>query len=368
MIPAVAAFGRTIARRCLTAVVPYIFLLLTGSASKAVSNFCPSGTCDIANPVFVNVYWDSSEAQWNSDIKATDPSATVFRLEAITVAICRSSYFSQMTQYSIQSCSILPGLVEAGCGPPPPDLDQAHSHIVDFATCVMTSLPALDPGSTILNVLLPPQTVPASPTAHFCSASNGQHDKYGSPVEVTFIPTNAACNSNIASITGALTHEMVEATTDPVPASPTEWKVPFKDGEIADLCENSQFRYRPFLYGLVSEYFSNSPQNGCDPGELVLNPNIAKVTACGSGHGTRISISGTLYSPPWDLVNDANGSTTMFLQAAVSGSHSFSAGGITNFPPDLVKLGHVTWSPADDSVVIDGFGAGCGVSRAQCQP
>jgi len=34
--------------------------------SVAVSNFCPSGTCDIAHPIYVNVYWDTSVQQWNS--------------------------------------------------------------------------------------------------------------------------------------------------------------------------------------------------------------------------------------------------------------------------------------------------------------
>src|SRR5581483_7897722 len=113
--------------KSLARAICFLLFLLTGSALKAVSNFCPSGTCDIANPIYINVYWDSSENQWNVDIAASDASATVSRIDALTKAVCHSAYFSQLTQYSVQSCATRVSIVENGCGPPPSDIDQAHN-------------------------------------------------------------------------------------------------------------------------------------------------------------------------------------------------------------------------------------------------
>src|SRR5690242_11601625 len=168
--------------------------------SVAVSNFCPSGTCDIAHPIYVNVYWDTSVQQWNSDISVNDPSATVDRIDALTDAICHSAYFSQLTQYSVTSCKTLPSIVENGCGSIPSDLDKAHDKLGDFGACVISHHPDFDLDRTILNVLLPPQVAPASATSDFCKNFSGEHDKYGSPVELTFNPTNSKCNSGIGGI------------------------------------------------------------------------------------------------------------------------------------------------------------------------
>lgn len=52
----------------------------------------------------------------------------------------------------------------------------------------------------------------------------------------TIIPTTAACLSSVAGVTSALTHEMVEAFTDPDPNSISGWGVPF-GAEIGDLCD-----------------------------------------------------------------------------------------------------------------------------------
>lgn len=346
--------------------VSFLFLLLGAIPATPVSNVCVSGTCDITDPIFVNVYWDSSVSQWDTDIAATDPSATVLRLDAITAAICHSNYFAQLRQYGINSCSVAPSIVEAGCGPIPNDLNQAHDQLGAFASCVVANHPEFDTARIILNVLIPPQVVPKPITVDvlgetftvnlWCTDSNhtnGEHDKYSSPVAVTFIPTNSLCNQSqsvtgVRSITGVMTHEMVEATTDPVPASPSGWKV-LADGEVADQCENLQPRANQFLYGLVALYFDDNA-NGCttsgvgNPPGAAPTADTATVTACGSGKHMRITVTGTTIEPvPWDVVNSGNGGLkTMFLQGAVGSK--FNAGGFWNFPPDSVGFGPISWT------------------------
>jgi hypothetical protein len=59
--------------------------------ASAVINFCLSGTCDIDNPIYVNVYWDKSKDQSDADIRVADPSATVDAIDALTNAVCGSS-------------------------------------------------------------------------------------------------------------------------------------------------------------------------------------------------------------------------------------------------------------------------------------
>lgn len=352
--------GSLLTRAPFAIFVSLVLTVLGGLPAKAVSNFCPVGTCDISDPVYVNVYWDSSEAQWDIDIASNDPSATVRRIDALTGAICHSNYFAQLHQYDIHSCTVHPSIVETGCGPPPPDLYHAHAMIGSFASCVMSIHPDLDADRTILNVFLPPQIIPPN-DSEFCAKSkpNGQHDKYGSPVAVTFIPTNSACNdpgmTGIQSISAVLTHEMVEATTDPIPASITGWKVAFGN-EIGDECEKLNPFAFSFLYGMVALYSANnlySPNNpkGCttagvgNPPAPVPppTPQSAAITACGAGKHMRITLSGSSIEPaPWDIAGMNGGSRTLYLSGAIASK--FTVGGFWNFPADTVGFGPISWT------------------------
>jgi hypothetical protein len=236
--------------------------LLVPQSAKAVSNFCPFGTCDITSPVYVNVYWSQN---WSAAVTASStPDMTTARIDALTESLIQSGYFSGLQQYSVVSENfIMPSIVEGNCGSPPGDLDTAHSQLGAFATCVVDLNPSLNNGNTILNVFLPPQTVPIA--GHdFCSKDIGEHDQYGSPVEVTFLPTNSGCNGSISTLFATMSHEMVEAATDPNPKSPTGWKI-IGDGEVADQCQNMGAPGADFLFASVQSYFSNSV-NGCTTG------------------------------------------------------------------------------------------------------
>jgi hypothetical protein len=366
--------------RALWSIAISLILVLTALPAKAVSTICPGdiSSCVITDPVYVNVYWDTSEQQWNSDIIANDKNATVGRIDLLTAAICHSNYFNGLFQYDIHSCSTQQSIIESGCGPPPSDLDQAHSKLGDFTTCVMSTHPSLDPQRTILNVFLPPQTAPASPNSDFCKKDLAEHHRYGPPwitfpssVEATFIPTNSSCSRLIAKISETLTHEMVEATTDPSGF----WGWQSIQGEIGDQCENLIPRSSPFLNGLVSLYFSNEftawtgAANACTNSEVNSSqPNqTANVSVCGSGKNARITVSGSFDPSPWDLANGVKGgSRTLFLQGAVSGSHNFTFGDLSGFwnsPADMVGFGPVSWTSNYAGPSCAGT---CGTAEAKC--
>jgi hypothetical protein len=375
-----------------------LVLLLLPHDANAVSNICPSGTCDIADPIFVNVFWDTSVKQWDIDIKQSDPSATVERIDLLTQALFHSKYFVKLSQYSITNTTNLhnlPSFVANTCGPPPITIDQAFEQMHSFAWCVMSAHPELIPGRTVINLFLPPQVAPSSPTAKFCNGlpdgSVANHDQYDSyplfvfkgvviyaPVEIAVIPTNAACNPSIAKILQSATHEMVESATDPNPSSPTGWKVfgTSKD-EVADQCEDSTAANVPFLYGRVATYFSDS-DNTCmafSRAPPIPAPVVVNSSVCGSGSDMQITLTGSFgdafSGAPWDLVTTPASypapaaSRTLYLQAAISGTtHSWLGGNFAGFPPDSVGLGKITWKALggnSDSIVVSGFDSHYGI-------
>jgi hypothetical protein len=361
----------------------FLALFLYSGPARAIGNFCPSGTCDITDPVYVNVYWDDSVDKWNTDIAQSDPSATVARIDVLTQALAHSQYFAGLAQYSVTSVTVAQSIVANGCGAPPANIDQAFAQMNTFAGCIFTAHPTFIPGQTILNVFLPPQVVPASATAEYCKTANANHDQYLYPVgfaddqivyafvQVAIIPTNIACNKSLTSVLELTTHEMVEAATDPVPFSPTGWKN--FGTEIADACEHTKAKNAPFLFGRVSTYFSNAT-NGCVA--FPVSPlSVASSKVCGSGSNMTMTLTGAFgdvhSGAPWDLTTTPAAypapasSSTIYLQAVVSGSHAWSAGNVMGFPPDIVSLGKITWKAvggSGDTIVINGFDSHYGVA------
>src|SRR5215471_13006760 len=194
-------------------------------AQSVANNFCwGNGTCDIATPNFVNVYWDSSLAQWDTDVAATTTDMHHANIDALTEAIVRSQYFSALTQYSVTSVTMGQSIGAGGCLAAPATLDKAREKLQDLANCILKHYPSLNNGNTILNVFVPPQSMPASNTADFCTKYAGEHGQYWTPVGITFLPTSASCNKSLDNLMKTTTHEMIEAATDPNPPSPTGWK------------------------------------------------------------------------------------------------------------------------------------------------
>lgn len=381
----IAGIGPPKARRSYVKfIAAALFMVSCASLSSAqgVGNFCPDsifgGTCDITNPVYVNVYWDTSEQQWDQDeIAVGQGDMLSARIDALTNAITHSNYFLGLSGYSVVSATFLRSVAVGDCAPLPftiqPPNNYLNKQMQAVANCVLAANPDLNPSTTILNVFIPPQVVPTSPTADYCTKFNGDHDQFWSPVGMTRIPTHPTCNSNIAALFATLTHEMVEAATDPVPASPTGWKV-FGGGgcdEIGDLCRCPGGRVAPrptFLYALISEYWVNG-MNACFSPSLVSvppgsTPTISVSSISGSGQSTTFSLTGPSLAganvgAPWDLKGGNFGGQTLYLQALVAhpGQAMWSAGNIEGMPPDLVGFDSIAWSDNGTTVniTVNGF-------------
>ena len=382
-----------------------------------LGNFCPSGTCDIAAPVYVNVYWDSSVSQWNTDVAATSADMTVDRIDALANSLVHSQYFSFLAPYSVTSISMGATVIASSCGPPPTTINSIINHpnneAANFANCVLANNPGINPSTTILNVLLPPQSGAGSPSTDFCKSVNGihnigDHDLYGSPVEMAIIPTNSACNGSLSGLFRAMTHEMVEAATDPNSKSPTGWKVPFGD-EIGDICEGfpnsqaaspanpaTQVSQQPFLFAVVSTYYSvarswsdwfafpsTQDLGNCMPlppasvasfstNGTTSSPFGAQIdwaAACGAGSQMGLAMQVENFGPtPWDLVANQS-KATVFLNVGVDatkrGGGTWSAGQIHGAPPDGVTFNGIRWGSPNATgktiVQVTGFGGTYGV-------
>jgi hypothetical protein len=352
------------------------WLMLTGVAQAKVGNWCPSGTCDIAHPQIVNVFWDKNEATWNQDIAAIDKTATVQRIDTALQAIVKSVYLDELAQYSVTGAVILPPIVDTTCRALPDSIDAAISLVPGslgnplplgepvgyYADCLLAHHPEIDRSRAILNIFLPPQVKPLA-GGHFCTGhGTAGHNQYGpaSNVAIAVIPTATDCfdknqPASITTIVARTTHEMVEAATDPNPHSPTGWD------EIADPCEDAGNYTSPFLWAEIHGYWSNKA-NGCISAledAVPQKPQIDKATACGNAGSVRFELDGTFSQPPWDLQSSGHGGDrTIFLNAKVSGTHNWSAGNFLNVPPDPVGLGKIDWkvdSHGKGSVIIHGF-------------
>jgi hypothetical protein len=260
----------------------------------------------------MNVYWDTSPEQWDLD---AGPGLKRADIDQFVTTIISSSYFTDLKEYNVTSIDYRPSTTVSTCGPVPNNIDQALANMGNFANCVMSLVNSaapnfLDPNAAILNVFLPPQTVPSSQTADFCAKYSAEHDKFGSSVEVTVIPTATACTNGFASSAlGILSHEMVEAATDPVPQSPTGWKQPFWQGgqEIADICDSLPETSFPPPNGAVVQYWSDQ-ENNCVTGVDGSNLGVRALLRSGNSAVTPFKPHVVSAACPNCATNIGNGS------------------------------------------------------------
>jgi len=359
-----------------------VLLLSTLLCNKAmvgnIGNFCPIGTCVIDNPVYFNVYWDP---QWDSDVQAAGrPDLLSARIDALTMALINSAYFSQLTQYKVYSAQMGPSIKPA-CGPPPPSMDAVVANgnrlLNNFVECVVESNPGLtsffNSGNLILNIYIPPTTLPGK-------WGTGADHKLIQSVAIALLPTNQTnFNGNVSRVLEITSHEMVEAATDPNSGSPTGYKIiGSSQGEIADVCSPSAVF--PFLgvgpsfagatiqngvtngqYTGVTQYWSNNAHNCVIPFDMTpptINPNPQ---VCGWGKNTHITLSGILGPRPWDLISNQFNGQTLYVQASIAhGNNTWNAGN-TVLGGDIVGFGSVNWTPGTpDTITIGGFDSNYG--------
>jgi len=353
--------------RLLSAVAAFCVLLaISPSAHAGVG--CGRAHCGKSSPTFINVYWDTSAATWDSDAAAIGPGVSEGQIDAFTAALVHSTYFSKLNQYSptgVFTASILPSTTATTCGAPPPDVDTAHSKMGTFMSCVMTLNPAIT-GDMIVNVFLPPQTVNTS----FCNTVSGRmghaaarHDVtgVGGQPAYTFIPTTAACTGNATNVYVALSHEMVEAATNPYlgAAGWQEWTPPYR--EIGDFCDGSAIPTpptTPFLFGAVQQYWSNA-DNACVTGFASTSPlTVTSATICGTGHGMQLVLNGNFGAAPWDFASSPSRSS--YLSVGIAGADNWTAFDFGGRPTGMVGLGSLSWSRGggpggSDQIEIVGF-------------
>jgi hypothetical protein len=363
-------------------------MLATRCLAHGVGNFCLGGPCIPSQETIINLYWDSSVSAWDTH---AGKGLTVGEIDAFTGALLNSTYFLQLKQYHVDQILMGPTLTAGDCSATPSaaaqpaNVDAAiNGGINALITCIAQTNPTLKRvSSAIINVFLPPQVL----NTGFCNPQPGGHfDGYHDATSFgnlswTIIPTVPACNKGFDEVTAALSHEMVEAATDPLPQSPSGWKV-FPLGrnggdEIADLCEGVKPQsFTPFLGGRAALYWSNS-DNACVEGFVMTSaPSISNASVCGSGRSMQITLRGSFGPPPWDVTSNTEGNLSLYIRARIAPPTSahrlwWNAGSPLGAslnplePPQPVGFAKVTWTQGTgpggvDEIKISGFDASYG--------
>src|SRR5262245_9556359 len=91
--------------RCVT-MLALVLVTATQTTAQSFSSSCISQDgkapeeCVITRPKILHLYWNLSGAAWDTDVGA---SLTRARLDGHMLALTRSTYFSQLSQYSISA-------------------------------------------------------------------------------------------------------------------------------------------------------------------------------------------------------------------------------------------------------------------------
>lgn len=232
----------------------------------------------MANPIYVNVYWD---VNWNLD-HANMPKETI---DAVTQAVIGSNYMAGLAEYGFKSASFGGGfLPDKAClaAPRAPDtvgfyVPGAGDSIAAFIDCERTKGPALfRQPNVVLNVILPKNSLESDFfSQNFCNGDGTaagwhyhgtQSNLFTDSAPFTIVLANPKCigSGGVAGLMEILTHEMVEAATDPSPFDvsiiPPHIGVSLGD-EVGDLCEKHPSDF-PLGTGfvMVSSYWSNAFQ------------------------------------------------------------------------------------------------------------
>jgi hypothetical protein len=236
----------------------------------------------LTNPQFVHIYFQGDN----------DPAAPVAEIKAFYAGLGASAYWSPLQEY--------------GVGAPLPavgvDLSEAAPPTIDDSTIQLWIVSEIDAGhlpqpteNTVYAINYPlGTTVTYGSQATSCQNFGGYHSdlQAGSMlIAYAVIPRCAPPDrTELQQLTGAASHEMVEASTDPWPdydpgyaysdQAHVFWAEATGGTEIGDLCLNdpeAYFQFPDFAY-LVQRYWSNEAADaGHDPcvpdypGEVFFN-------------------------------------------------------------------------------------------------
>lgn len=301
----------------------YLFLFLGLIQSVQAQNKTAHIDQPISSPTYVNLYWDSS---WDADNQFL-PKGTI---DGITQEIIQSSYFKGLSEYGVSSVSFGGGfLPEPSCPSKAPDrvgfYDPFAVSIAGFIQCEHdVGPPVLRQNNVIYNVILPPSAResdffstnfcngPGTPVAwHYHGLEDtplwpfGAGPFSGQPI-YTIVHTNFACGGYIG-LFFSLTHEMVEAATDPYPIDisiiPPHINIATQN-EIGDFCEGANVTIfgdgsdstplagAPWGITNITAYWSNAQQKCIGLADTTA-PLIANVVVSNWGSLSAFNISGS---------------------------------------------------------------------------
>jgi hypothetical protein len=364
----------------------------------------------IAAPVFVNLYWDAS---WDED----NPAMTQEQLDAFTAALLRISYFSGLTEYGVGTPAYGGGFLPSpGCYQKAPPFvgyyDPVNSSIIGFLQCELDKGGIPQGDSVIYNILLPAGSIESdfAGARKMCTGSNPvawhfhqtpySFNGVAALIAAGFdlvltggvdgglsgllailggvsggpVYTIESADPSCGNVLNSLTHEMVEASSDPFALVDAIFNT---NNEIADLCASAS-SLAPFVpdalnpanaialgnppntFALPSvimlpRYWSNAQQRciGGDLTNLPLGPGQnGALTATQSGEGALMQIQvqgvgfGTL--PAGFSLPLTNNSPYVAVQ---NNSEKWQAGNILNDDPFQVNV--ASWT--DTQVLLNGF-------------
>jgi hypothetical protein len=255
-----------------------------------------------------NLYWDTS---WD----AHNPGApTVEQLDDFTSKVTSSGYMAKLGQYGFTSASFTGSdMASSSCPMPPSGSNIDYFALSGWILCMKHSTPA---SSTDLWMVYVPPTVGFNELGFSSCRSGSGSQSFAAFHALTLpsiIPLDSAqifgvvmtqCTGGLDRTTTSASHEIVEATTDPVPG--TEWIdhsvagflglnliALYTAGEASDLCDGvpgspvSPPPLGPARIGggvyAVDFYWSNS-DGACVPlpDTLTVNATGLPATATGS--------------------------------------------------------------------------------------
>lgn len=379
-------------RRLFALALTTLAAVLLASAQPARAADIPTNdvTLDMENVVplvypfglsVFNLYWDT-------DWDAHNPGFSRADIDAATTALTDSNYFDKGAQYGTPDLSFS-GSAQAAdfCGGTPGSTTSSVS-LVLFLICEeatpFTGVP-YSFANRIYNVIVPTGTTIDDFGSRSCTAYGAYHFIFpslpaipfgipppGRPIIFTVIP--AACVSDVSGLMASISHEDIEAATDPTPL--LHWidfstvdstslgsffgsvLNPLKAGEASDICENGVgFQHVPVTFGgipmEVESYWSNA-DNACvvGPSRVVFTRFQATGLSGVTGHVTVNGVTQTLpdgetllegatFSFP-DVVTDGAGVRFIHPPGACSGTVAFPVGNTTADAATTITCAYTT--------------------------
>jgi hypothetical protein len=277
------------------------------------------------HPEYANLYWDQN---WDRD----NSQMTMNQIDNFTSALLNSTYFAGLKEYGVNSATFHsrsyianPACGGNGTAPnvisfvnplyvPPTPITPAIGDpgIMEFITCEIVNNYIPNDLNLVYNIFLPPTTVENDGSADLtgipgitlfssCVRYSGYHFNVtpAGPL-FTVIFADPACSAGFAGLTENLSHEMVEAASDPFPVL----SVIFAggNGEIGDICAPGSGAagagaaatpfLAPFGGGTTEKYWSNAAQTCTTGFSSATTPSFASTTPGGSASTLALTVDG----------------------------------------------------------------------------